>query len=744
MKQVIQHIKTGKTNLVDVPVPNLLPGNLLVRTTNSLVSAGTERMVVDFARKNLLQKARSRPEQVKKVLDKARREGVLSSWEAVSNRLDQPIALGYSCSGTVIDFGSDIHDFHPEDRVACAGGGYACHSEVVCVPENLVVKLPDAVGFESAAFTTLGAIALQGIRLTEAKLGEKVAIIGLGLLGQLAVQILKAAGCMVTGMDLQPERAKLALQLGIDAVATEVDEFENLCMQSSSGYGVDAVLITAATQSNQPVEVAGQIARKKGIVVAVGAIGMNIPRKVYYQKELDFRISTSYGPGRYDPEYEEKGHDYPYAYVRWTEHRNMQAFVQLLVEEKVNTQPLVTHRFPIDDAPKAYDLIAGETSEHSLGIILTYSGTSDLERSVSLRQTNIASLQKMQTLVSFVKLQRIGLGVIGAGGYANGELLPALKRIKKIDLIGISSAGGLSARASGDRFGFSYCTTDTQRLLSDSSIDLVAILTRHHLHAQQVVTALQAGKHVFVEKPLCLTLDELQEIIAVYQAIQDSNSSGSSEFSFPYLMVGFNRRFAPFVTILKQHLIQIQEPLMIYYRINAGFIPSDHWTQDPKEGGGRLLGEGCHFVDILIHLAGCKVRQVTTYSLDDSGQYCQDNLTIVLEFINGSVGVISYVANGNPSFGKEYLEVFGGGLAAQMEDYRVLNIYHGRKRIKQSAKLRQDKGRRVEWQALVDYFTDNGPVPMIFEDIVHSTVVTLASHRSLQLGNSVLVDELEV
>ena len=714
----------------DVPAPSARGGGILVRTGASLVSAGTERMVVGFAEKNLLQKARSRPDLVRQTLDKARREGILTTFDAVQNRLDKPMSLGYSSSGAVLEIGDRVSPFQIGDRVACAGAGYAVHAEAVWVPKNLVIALPDEVDFESAAFTTLGAIALQGIRLSEVRLRDVAAVIGLGLLGQLAVQMLKAAGAVVVGMDIQPARAELASRLGADAVATDADQMTALCEQFSSGHGADVVLITADTKSNQPVELAGHVARDKGTVVAVGSVGLTIPRKIYYEKELDFRISRSYGPGRYDHKYEEEGHDYPYGYVRWTEQRNMQAFVQLLAEAKVDVRPLITHRFSIDDAPKAYDLITGKTGEPFLGVVLTYPVSTDLRRTVTLRSVEDRSV---------VKIDQVALGVLGAGNFATATLLPAVKDVKAIKMIGVAAGSGLSARAAADRFGFAYCTTDTKELIRDPKINTVAILTRHNLHARQVVEALEAGKHVFVEKPLCITEEELQQIVSVYAGAQ-KNGAQSSALQTPALMVGFNRRFAPFVVELKQHLERITEPLMLNYRVNAGFIPLDHWTQDAAESGGRLIGEGCHFIDLLVHLTGSRARRVTTRALPDSGRYSQDNLLVTIEFADGSIGSVTYVANGDKGFGKEFLEVFGGGLSASLDDYRALLIRHGAKSVRQTARLRQDKGHKAEWQAFAAQITEGGAAPIPFDEIVHSTKLTLAARRSLQSGEPVIIE----
>lgn len=733
MKQIIQSFKTGHLTVSDVPTPAVQFQGILVLTSASLVSAGTERMLVDFAEKNLLQKIRSRPDLMRQTVDKARREGVVTTLEAVQNRLDKPVPLGYSCAGSVIEVGAGVSEFKVGDRVACAGVGYANHAEVVAVPKNLAVKIPEGVDFESASFTTVGAIALQGIRLAEVKLGEVVAVIGLGLLGQLTAQMLKAAGCIVVGLDIQPQRAELALNLGADAVATTPDELASICHRLSVGHGADAVLIAADTRSDQPVELAGKVARDKGIVVAVGAVGMNIPRTVYFQKELDFRISRSYGPGRYDPEYEEKGHDYPYAYVRWTEQRNMQAFVQMLSEGKVKVGPLVTHRFPILNAPKAYELITGKTGDLFLGVILTYAATPDLKRKVVLRNVSGTPSYVAENKLSS-PLKEVRLGMIGAGSFANATLLPAIRAARDVKLIGIVSGSGLSASSAADRHGFDYCTTDEQEVLNDPAINTVAILTRHDLHASQVIAALKAGKNVFVEKPLCLSEEELDEIISTYQAARES--AGTENHLFPFLTVGFNRRFAPFVVELKQHLEHVQEPLMLHYRVNAGFIEPNHWTQDPAQGG-RLLGEACHFIDLLIYLAGSVPEKITTRALPDSGRYSRDNLLVTMEFANGSLGTITYVANGSKSSGKELLEVFGGGLSAKLDDYRTLLLHQGNSRVKRVARLRQDKGHRAEWQAIVAYLTGKGGSPVSFEEMVNSTQATLAAERSLQSGEPI-------
>ena len=714
MKQLLQYIRSGEAVVLDVPAPQVSPGMVLVQVANSLVSAGTERMVVDFAEKNLLQKARARPDLVRQTVEKAQREGILTTVDAVRNRLDQPMALGYSCAGTVIEVGKGVVHVKPGDKVACAGGGYAVHAEVVSVPKNLVVKLPESVPFTAAAFCTLGAIALQGMRLADTKLGEVVAVIGLGLLGQLTVQMLRASGCQVIGIDLQAQRAELALESGADAATTSETELIALVRQYSAGHGADAVLITADTKSNGPVELAGELAREQGVVVAVGAVGMNIPRKLYYEKEIDFRISRSYGPGRYDPEYEEKGQDYPYGYVRWTQQRNMGAFAQLVASGQLAIDKLISHNFSIDDAAQAYELITGKGNEPFLGVLLDYPQDGTIQHKVNLRQESARP----------ATTNAVSLGIVGAGNFANATLLPAIKDIPGINLVGIASRAGVSSRTTADRFGFDFCTSDISEILSDDRVNTVAILTRHDQHADQVIGALKAGKHVFVEKPLCLTYEELVEIEETY----DLQSSGNTA---PLLMVGFNRRFAPFVVEMKEAVATISEPLLINIRANAGYIPLTHWTQDPDIGGGRLRGEGCHFIDLLLYLTGSTPTRVSTHSMADAGRYKQDNFIVTMEFANGSVGSVTYSANGDKSLGKEFIELFGGGLSARMDDYRNLVIRGENTRINRAARLRQDKGHRGEWEAIANYLTGNGPEPMGAADVFASTRATLAAYDSL-------------
>jgi predicted dehydrogenase/threonine dehydrogenase-like Zn-dependent dehydrogenase len=730
MKQIFQDVRTAEIAVEEVPAPKLLEGCILVRTAASLVSAGTERASSEFAGKNLFQKARMRPDLVREVLGKISRDGFAATLSAVRARLDQPSALGYSSAGTVIAIGEGVTGFRIGDRVACAGAGHAIHAEFACLPRLLVARIPsESVSFDDAAFTTLGSVALHGVRNAEAKLGDIVAVIGLGLLGQLTVQILKAAGCSVLGMDISRERSELALRSGADAVSTSSSEFHDLCLQFSSGHGADSVLITAQTESNDPVDLAGAVARSRASVVAVGTVSMTIPRRDFYQKELDFRVSRSYGPGRYDSVYEQKGIDYPIGYVRWTETRNMEAFLKLLADRKLNLQPLITHRFPIEQASLAYDLITGKSHQPSMGVLIGYppieypqTAEHGAQRRIDLHCTNQPPLNHSSVRVGF----------IGAGSFALSTLLPAIKRTAGVDLVTASAANGSHARHAAAKFGFRSCTTDEQEVIGHPGVNTVVIATRHHLHAPQVMAALNARKHVFCEKPLCLTEAELIEISRAYGHRQNRR----------LLMVSFNRRFAPLVIRMKNFLRDVQEPLALHYRVNAGFLPSDHWLNNPEQGGGRIIAEVCHFVDLLSFLAGSAPVEVEARALANSGRYSNDNVQCFLRFSNGSHAAISYLANGDRSFSKERIEVFGGGTVAVLEDFRRLELVRGGKRQGFRSLLRQDKGHRAEWRAFVHAVQYGAGSPIPFGEIVTTMLSTFALEQSRCLGQAVAVKPL--
>jgi len=710
MKQVLQNARTGKIEVADVPMPRVLPGCVLMQIAASLVSAGTERASSEFASKSLSQKARSRPDLVRDVFNKIQRDGLLSAVSAVRTRLDQPAALGYSSAGVVIEVGEGISDLKIGDRVACAGAGFAVHAEVACVPRMLVARIPSAdVNFDSAAFTTLGAVAIHGVRTAEAKLGETVAIIGLGLLGQLTLQILTAAGCRVIGLDPRPDRAQLAANMGALAVATSETEFRDLCLRHSRGHGTDCVLITAETSSSGPVNLASEIARDRGIVVAVGTVGMDLQRKLYYEKELDFRISRSYGPGRYDSAFEQKGRDYPIGHVRWTETRNMEAFLQLLADEKINVGPLITHRFPIANALEAYEFISGECVEPSLGILIQY------EPRPEPRRLELVSTRKATS-------GQLRVGLLGAGNFVSGVLGPAMKQDHGTVFAGVCASNGPRAKSLATKLGFEFCTSDEDEIYSEPSINTVVITTRHHLHARQLVRALESGKHVFCEKPLCLNEQELEEIETAYERADRQ------------LMVGFNRRFAPMAQRMRAFLAQAGGPFIMHYRINAGTVPRDHWINDPEQGGGRILGEVCHFVDFLSFLSGSQPVFVHAKAVPSSQD--EQDVVVTLEFANGWLGTISYICSGDRAYSKERVEVFGCGRAAVLDDFRRLDLVrHGKTKTSRSW-LHQDKGHAPEWRAFSECVGNGGPAPIPFQQIASSTLATIRVLDSLRSGRA--------
>jgi predicted dehydrogenase/threonine dehydrogenase-like Zn-dependent dehydrogenase len=715
MKQLLQNIKTGRSTVEDVPIPTPREGQALVKVEASLVSAGTERMVVEFAEKSLVGKARSRPDLVKQVIDKARREGLVNTAQAAFNRLDQPMALGYSSAGTIIALGKNMQGFEVGQRVACAGGGYAVHAEYNVVPRNLLTPLPKNVDFESAAFTTLGAIALHGFRLGEPQIGENVTVIGMGLLGLLTAQITTAAGCNVLGIDVDPARLTLASSLGLRAAHR--DEAVDSSVTFTANRGFDVILICADTPSNDPVELAGAIARDRARVVAMGAVGLTFPRKLYYEKEISFINSRSYGPGRYDLGYEEHGNDYPLGYVRWTEGRNFEAVVDLMAKGQLQVKPLITHRFPIDQATQAYEVITGKKKEKFLGVLLTYP-TSD--------EWKVESGAVYFPLSSASKSASVKLGVLGAGMFANSVLLPAIKKAGDIELIGIASSGGLHAQHAGKKFGFQYAASNDDEIINDPNINTIAILTRHNTHAELVVKALKIGKHVFVEKPLALNSDQLS---AISKQLLNTNSC--------LLTTGFNRRFAPLTQTLSSFFFHRSEPMHIHYRVNAGAIPLNHWTQDPEIGGSRIIGEGCHFVDFITFLVGAHPISVTAHALPDHGKYREDNVSMTFTFPDGSIGIVDYLANGDKSFPKERVEAFCGGQVAVLDDFISLQTVRDGK--KKEVKGIQNKGWVDEWKAFAKAIREGGVPPIPYEQLIGVTRSTFAAVESLRTGNKISI-----
>lgn len=713
MKQLLQNLKNGQTTVEDVPVPTPHEGMALVKVAASLVSAGTERMLVEFAEKNLVGKARSRPDLVRQVLDKAKREGLVPTVQAAFIRLDQPMPLGYSSAGTILALGKNMRGFRVGQRVACAGLNYAVHAEYNLVPRNLLAPIPKNVDFESAAFTTLAAIAMQGFRLAEPQIGENLAVIGMGLLGLLTAQIAASAGCNVLGIDVDPNKVRLASSLGVESVARK--NAESTAQTFTANRGFDVVIICAATASNDPVELAGAIARDRGRVVATGAVGLSIPRKVYYDKELSFINSRSYGPGRYDPSYEEKGVDYPIGYVRWTEGRNMESVLQLMADGKLKVHPLITHRIPIGQAASAYEIITGKKKESFLGVLLTYSEEKKKEEGKVFFPSTV-----------YRPASRINLGVLGAGNFANAVLLPAIKKAGGISLVGIASAGGMHAQVTGRKFGFQYAASSEDEILGDPNINTIAILTRHNSHTDLAIKAMKAGRNVFVEKPLAITSSQLS---LIHKQLLKTNNC--------LLMTGFNRRFSPLAQTLSDFLSPRTEPLHVHYRVNAGTIPPNHWTQDETLGGGRIIGEACHFIDLVTFLVGAPPVSVSAHALPDLGRYREDNVSMTLTFPDGSIGVVDYLANGDKSFPKERLEVFCAGTIAVLDDFRVLQMI--KDGSKKEEKRAQDKGWVNEWKAFSASIREAGAPPIPYEQLIGVTRATFAAVESIRTGRIVSI-----
>lgn len=723
MKQVVQNFKTGELRVEDVPVPILKAGGVLVRNRYSLISAGTEGGTVRLAKKNLLAKARERPDLARKVIDVAKRDGILTACQQAMRRLDTPMPLGYSCAGTVIEVGQDVDDIRVGDRVAC-GGGSACHAEVIFVPRNLCVTLPTQVDFRSGAFVTLGSIALQSVRIANVRLGENVAVIGLGLVGLLVVQVLKAAGCKVLGIDLDTEKVKLALELGADyALSRDTINLAGKVGEATGGFGADAVIITAATTSNDPIELAGEIARYKGRVVVVGRVGMTIPRQVYLYKELEILTSLSYGPGRHDRLYEEKGIDYPIGYVRWTENRNMQAFAELLAEGKVSVDRMITHEFDIEDAPRAYEMITGNVPGKCIAVLLRYEPRRSFDNTLRI-EGHARGLRKPTE-------DKVNVGVIGAGNFAVGTLLPILSKISSANLKAIASATGLTAKTVGKKYGFECCTSDYRRILEDPDIDCVMIVTRNNLHAPLTIEALESGKDVFVEKPLAISLEELRAVVEAWK-----RTGGR-------VMVGFNRRFSPFAITLKEFFANRSQPMVATYRVNAGFLPRNHWVHDLQEGGGRIVAEACHFVDFLQYIIGYKPKKVyaQTVSGDRQDVINSDNVLMNIEFEDGSIGSVAYIANGDRSFSKERVEVFCENSVGVIDDFRQLYLTSGGKARRWRTWVGQDKGHRSELETFIEAISKGKEILTDFEESVRSTFCTIKALESITKGSTMNLDE---
>ena len=697
MKQIIQCLKTGQTILDNLPCPRCKSGHVLIRTTRSLISLGTEKMLVEFGRAGLVQKARQQPEKVKMVLEKVKTDGLIPTIESVRSKLDQPIPLGYCNVGTVIEVGSGISDINVGDRVVSNGP----HAEIVCVARNLVCLVPDSVDDEDAAFAVLGAIALQGIRLVNPTLGETIVVSGLGLVGLMTVQLLRANGCRVLGIDFDQEKLQLAKEFGAEVIDLSAGQdplkISNLY---SRNRGVDAVIVAAATKSSEPIHQAALMCRKRGRIVLVGVTGLELSRDDFFKKELTFQVSASYGPGRYDPNYEEKGQDYPVGFVRWTEQRNFEAVLDMMASGSLDVKPLISHRFPIDDAENAYELISGDSP--SLGILLEYPGLKITKES---RVVNFKSYPCNRD-----SIREPGVSFIGSGNYAISSLMPAFKK-SGANFINVASANGVSGMHAGRKFGFEKTTTDINYIFQDPDTNAIVITTRHNSHADLVVKAVDSGKHVFVEKPLCLKQKELIEIKAVYEKAE----------SKPIMMVGFNRRFSPQIQKIKKLLLGTSGPKSFIFNINAGYIDKDHWTQDKDVGGGRIIGEACHFIDLLRFLADSPIREWNQNSMNS---HSNDTLSIGLKFEDGSIGTINYFANGPKSLPKERLEIFSQGSALQLDNFRKLKGYSWPGFTKMNL-WKQDKGQNECASAFLNAIKGKTTSPIPIEEIFEIAKVSI-------------------
>ncbi|XOV72651.1 MAG: bi-domain-containing oxidoreductase [Verrucomicrobiota bacterium] len=703
MLQILQNIKTGETMLAEVPAPMVRSGSLLIATHSSLVSAGTERMLVDFGKSGWIQKARSQPDKVRAVIDKIKVDGLKPTLQAVQSKLDQPLPMGYCNVGSVLEVGNGVPpaEFAVGDRVVSNGH----HAEMVCVPKNLCCKVPDGVSDEEAAFTVVGAIGLQGIRLLQPTLGESVVVTGLGLIGLLCVQMLRANGCRVLGIDFDSSKCALAQAFGAETVdLSKGEDPVSKAMTWTRGRGVDGVLITASTKSNDPVHQAALMSRKRGRIILVGVVGLELSRADFYEKELSFQVSCSYGPGRYDAQYEEQGIDYPLPFVRWTEQRNFEAFLDLLTQKALDLSPLITHRFELKDALRAYETVG---NKEGIGIVIQYPGDNRKLASTSLARSIDLKTEKRSSV------GKVGCSVIGAGNFTRQTLLPALAQTSA-RLRTIVSSGGVTASDLGRKFKFERAATDTKEVFKDDATNLLVVTTRHNTHACFVKDAIQLNKAVFVEKPLCLKRSELESIVGDYQAAKS-----------PFVMVGFNRRFASLITSMALLIQARSEPKSFIYTVNAGCIPPDHWTQDPEVGGGRLLGEGCHFIDLLRFLAGSSIGSAKVSYTTPNGLDTQDTFSIQISFADGSIGTVHYFANGSKSFPKERLEVFCGGGVLQLDNFRTLQGF-GWKGFSKQKSGGQDKGHNAELKAVVDALEQGKQAPIPFDEIVEVTDVSLA------------------
>ena len=754
MKQIIQNYRTGKLELAEVPIPLCSSNKILVKNIASLISIGTERSILELGRKSLLGKAKARPDLVKRFIDKAKNEGFIKTYKEALGRLDNPTPLGYSSAGIVVKAGKGVPEFSPGDRVACIGAGYAGHAEYISIPAMLCCKVPEPVSFEEASFGMLGIIALHGIRCADLSFGSSVVVIGLGLIGLLTVQILKAYGCRVIGTDIDPAKLELAKKLGADVVAEDA----KLKAQSdlfTQGVGVDAVIITAATKSDRPVNMGVDIVRFRGKIVLVGVADVHPQRNEMWHKEVEIVVSRAGGPGTFDPFYENKGMDYPIGYVRWTENRNLKEFMRLLSEGKVDVRPLITHRFPIAEALDAYEGFSNGTIKNCIGIVLNYPEES-LDDNHRIFERRI-SLKKNKSAVDTGG--RVNVGVIGAGLFGKALLLPALKEMRGITLKMLATSSSANAYHAGKKYGFEECTTDYHEILNNDEISAIIILTPHSLHARMVSEALQAGKHVFVEKPLCLNEEELIKIKELatdphrpaQTFLPDDLSAGKmssfqeindSRITMPLVMVGYNRRFSPHAVKISEYLAHRQDPIIISYRVNAGFVPPDHWVHAEEQGGGRIIGEICHFVDFIQFLTGANPTRVFAERISGNNQTAvnNDNIAINLKFADGSVGNIVYSASGDKASSRERIETFCEGKTIVSTDFKK-TYCHFKGKKKSFNTHNQSMGYKEELQHFFDVVKGHTEPKLTIDEIFYSTLTVFKIHESLQAGEAVEIEE---
>jgi predicted dehydrogenase/threonine dehydrogenase-like Zn-dependent dehydrogenase len=700
MKQILQNARSGELELADVPAPMPTRGQVLVQNHYSVMSPGTDKMAMEFARKSMLAKARSRPDLVRQVMRKLQQEGPVSTYRTVATRLEAPQPMGYSCAGIVRDVGPEVRSFSVGDRVACAGAGYANHAELVAVPENLVCHVPDSVGLDDAAFATLGAISLQGLRVADPTLGEIAAVVGLGLIGQLAVQLLRANGCRVLGVDLDPRRVRQSVDQGAEWADVPANLGEAWMDSATGGHGVDLCLVTAASSSAAPLQLAAELSRKKGRIAFVGAMPIELDRRVMFDKELSLRMSTSYGPGRYDRNYEELGLDYPLSYVRWTENRNLQAFLALLESGTLQPKHLDTGLCHISEAVSAYEgLVSGNST--SLAVVFEY------DHEVSVEQTMALEPSRPKT-----RDDSVAVSFIGAGNYAKGVLLPLMNRMSGIENITLVTATGSSAKKTAQKFGFRGCGTEIQAVFKDPNVEFVFVATRHDNHAALAIEALQEGKGVWLEKPIALNPDELQEVKAALETTRG------------FLSVGYNRRFSPHTRSIQDFFASRKGPMRIHYRVAPGPMPQDSWLVDPLEGGGRIIGECCHFVDLCNAVVGGPVVSVFARGLGDGES--DDSMTAALSYADGSVASIDYLANASADLPKEYFEVSADGRTARCTNYRSTAL-SGRSAFKT---FNQDKGQAATLEAVLGAFRTGEPSPFTPDELLNVARVTFAMVES--------------